>query len=510
MTRPHLDLPNITDEGSKKLEIQLGATNWLIPETDIFDEPTRCYKINLEWSPIVMGLVSLLTEVSAWKDAQDETYPPIIAIRRFLRGADCMDCEDVADCVESELATNQDLINAIYASINNGGFGDPNHVNPNQTTVKDRNAAGALQEEVKELENCNLDVLWGGIRNGIVLRLDDNARDMLEDLNTIADTAERLVVFIDIIPVMGDLVEALATQIVEIVPDLLTLFNAHSSLSALDEIACHIFDIVCSECRYPTFEEIFNYYLSEALPGMVGLETLTLEQMSEYILELITNPSSIAYHTIIVWQLYVLNLQATFNGESGTKAIVKMAELGEDASANNWQSLCGGCDESYAYWILDFTKSKYETYKTTGGFSSFGGSYWQGKGWRLDKITSTGARLTVSVPFDPTWKLRAFGWKTNQARSVYGASIAPQARPIVGSNTSQTTFSMGAGYSNQYDCKDGLLSITNYSEFALSLIIDPVGSTIAYLEKMIFIFDKGFAPQEAIPTPDNTACDWQY
>src|SRR5215211_794490 len=87
------NLRNIPDEFSKKLEIELGATNWLVPETGIFDEPVRCHKINLEWSPIVMGLVSLLTDVGSWQDAENEDYAPIKQIQKFLQGSEC----DVTD-----------------------------------------------------------------------------------------------------------------------------------------------------------------------------------------------------------------------------------------------------------------------------------------------------------------------------------------------------------------------------------------------------------------------------
>src|SRR5687768_6575864 len=48
----------------------------LVPPEDvlIFDEPTRCYRINKQWAAYVMGMVSWLAEIAPWKDADDESY----------------------------------------------------------------------------------------------------------------------------------------------------------------------------------------------------------------------------------------------------------------------------------------------------------------------------------------------------------------------------------------------------------------------------------------------------
>ena len=72
------------------------------PSVGIFDEPTRCYSINLEWSKYVMGMVSLLAESKLWNNATDEDYFAIQEIQKFLIGMDCMDCNDVKDCLDTD------------------------------------------------------------------------------------------------------------------------------------------------------------------------------------------------------------------------------------------------------------------------------------------------------------------------------------------------------------------------------------------------------------------------
>lgn len=64
----------------------------LVPPEDvlIFDEPTRCYRINKQWAAYVMGMVSWLAEIAPWRDADDESYFAIEEIQKFLVGVECM------------------------------------------------------------------------------------------------------------------------------------------------------------------------------------------------------------------------------------------------------------------------------------------------------------------------------------------------------------------------------------------------------------------------------------
>lgn len=99
-------------------KIQRAETNWLAekmrfgllpfdklvaPQVGIFDAPTRCYTINEQWAAIVMGLVQLLAETRMWKDAEDESFPAITEVMKFLEGGNCIvNCTDVLNCVETD------------------------------------------------------------------------------------------------------------------------------------------------------------------------------------------------------------------------------------------------------------------------------------------------------------------------------------------------------------------------------------------------------------------------
>lgn len=261
---------------------------------------------------------------------------------RAYRGAPVMTCEQIIDCIENDAATQA----ALSQFLTGAGNVNPNSVDADNTTVPMRFAGNAqdLEDEIGTLEDCNLDVLWGAIRHGIVLYLDDNARNFLEDLNTQADKGQRAASLLEAIPVVGDLAASVTLQFVELVPDLLNLFNAYSSETVLDEIACAIFEMVCAECRFPTWDELFSYYASAGISGIDDVQNLVLTAATDYLLGSSQLAALACYHTIVTYELFVLYLGAKFNGAQGTSSIALWGGLGEDFSSDNWIDLCDGCE----------------------------------------------------------------------------------------------------------------------------------------------------------------------
>lgn len=84
---------------AKKIVIDMPASTIKLPEAHIYDEPVRWYKANTEWTAIIEGIVSWLTETSAWPLAIDESYDGIQQISEFLNGVEPMSC-----CTPEQLA----------------------------------------------------------------------------------------------------------------------------------------------------------------------------------------------------------------------------------------------------------------------------------------------------------------------------------------------------------------------------------------------------------------------
>jgi len=89
-----------TIQDERERIIALSDFNLDLPNVGIFDEPTRCYKVNKEWAKIVTGAVSILLEIGVWKNADHEDYEGIRQISDFLNGEDCVgQLSEEGDCL---------------------------------------------------------------------------------------------------------------------------------------------------------------------------------------------------------------------------------------------------------------------------------------------------------------------------------------------------------------------------------------------------------------------------
>lgn len=457
-----------------------------------------------EFKAAIYGLYGQMANDWFWK--QFGTMSPETAAFLSSRGlaateaygecGDTMTCEQVEDCIEEALTidpetnepANPTFYNFITNVVNNTGFGDPNSVNAETTTIKDRQPSSFNTDAPATLANCDLNSLWAWLRHGVVERLDDNARDMLEDLAALNDLPQRYQAFIDIVPILGDVAEAIATAATEVIPDLLNAYNSYSSESVKDEIACELFSLVCSECRYPTYKEIFDYYAS--LGYDVGeMDAITTVNMVAALAAVVGGapPAQLVYHTMIVFQLFVLYMGATFNGVSGTQAIANYGTLGEDYANDNWIQLCNSCTEQWQIIEFDFTQSP-SNWKLAPqiGSGGFGGQWVAGLGFKWTN-NSSGDWAVIVYDVEPQWRLRGAGF--NYTGVINAANSGISFRPTPGTNTGVVNLSLSTG--TVYNRSNCLLTV-NQGFRQVQMGINKGDANPAYIEKAFLIFDAGY------------------
>lgn len=484
-----------------------GSVTHLTP--DIFP-PDNDEKINIVLNLSLNEFVAIASSIDVGSDiayGDDRNLIWWTWVRSFIGTAATMTCEDVADCIEGEIAEgNTTLINSLTQNnIANGTGGNYNRVNGDITTVLDRNSPLSLQEEINPEFECNLDALWGGIRHGIVERLDDTARDLLEDLAVINDIPQRFQAFIDVIPVLGDIAEGIVTLATEVIPDILNLYNSYSSEAILDEIACDLFAMVCDECRYPTFEELYNYYSTLGYE-LSAMNAQTLAPLMQKIAGMIgaLQPSSVVYHSMITFQLFTLYLQAEWNGNAGVGAILKFAKIGEDFASNNWFDLCDSCDNPYRIKIWDLTQSENTTYRAASYPTTSGhGIYVAGTGWIPQQLGAEGnGFISVGIPLKPEWRIRAIGLKFANQASGNGNLTYNIFRVTPSQNAGGLPPAIDWGTTGWTYYENGFASITGFKEYGISY------STQLNLNRALthigIIFDAEYAPPDATPTDVNT------
>lgn len=379
------------------------------------------------------------------------------------------DCGEVEDCIEDALINSPDFRTAMFEYINKSGFGNPNSVDALQTTIDDKNPTGFNDEEIKDLPNCNLDKLWAGIRYGIVDRLDETLQDTLQDIATIPTIVGRNTAWLDIVPVLGDIAEATINSLSSAAPSLLSLFESYSSTATKDELACELFGLVCSECRYPTHEEIYNHFKNYGMEATPSIGEWVLETMTQ----LLTNPvgviSKVAYFTLMTWQLGILYIQGRFAGNNGSKALLDMATLGEDYANDNWVQLCDACDENYQWVQYDFTVSPHGfTLYPLGGTQPTNGQWVAGVGWR-GTIVGTAPRVIISKNIPSGYVIRSIGFEyltATPAPNLAGSGITLRTSEGVNTGAAVLNLSSGATY-RRSTC--GLAGASGYGNIAMTL-----------------------------------------
>jgi len=240
------------------------------------------------------------------------------------------------------------------------GSTNPDYLSPagteNTTIIINRMTQDVLDSEAKELVDCNLDELWSGIYF-MVQQLDSVGRDWLEQAVSSGDKWQRAASIAKNIPIIGSLAETALEQLAEVAQDLLNLYNAYSTEVVLQEIACDLFELVCAECRYPTFDEIQSYYAQNSTITGGNLAEISLKAMVDFLIGSSLAISQLAYHTIISMVLFTLYIGSTFVGLRGQRWIPIWLDNGEEYANDEWQVLCDGCGETIWSYELDLTQT---------------------------------------------------------------------------------------------------------------------------------------------------------
>src|SRR6187549_2424932 len=78
----------------------------LIPTPNIFDEPTRCFKINQFWASHVLGVLDALDQPDTWIGTDEE----IEAARQQIREAIAVFSKECDMCCEAEISLLEQVV----------------------------------------------------------------------------------------------------------------------------------------------------------------------------------------------------------------------------------------------------------------------------------------------------------------------------------------------------------------------------------------------------------------
>lgn len=313
--------------------------NW--PTTDNDELVTVTLKLSLNEYVALASCVDIGSDI-AYSDAA------VYLWWVWVRSINTMDfCEQVNDCI----TTNPTTQTAINNTIINSGNVNPNSIDPDNTTGGDRVPDAETESVAPPPPTCDKDALWAGIRE-MVDRIDQNGRDVLEDLQFINDKIEMWGEIIDLVPLLGDTIKDIGDLFTAQIPDLLNAYNSASSPTFLDNVACDLFEMVCNDCRYPTFDEVFSYFGSLSYFSLPSFTTMTYGGLWDLIKTVSGTVPESLWYSINVWQCFTIGIGGTFKRSYGAKTFEIWASFGEDNPNDNWTLLCDGCGDE---WAMEWT-----------------------------------------------------------------------------------------------------------------------------------------------------------
>lgn len=333
-----------------------------IPVPPVIPEGSKAFTVCVPDDPffygVVMGLLKQATFKYFWAGTDEQKTAVTDRMLEMYYGyqdqAGCMDCDQIADCIENDAATQaaiaeaitsntliQNAINNVYNPVPGGGTMPPE--------VSGQNVTGPNP-------TCNLDALWGYIDTGIESMNAAN-RDSQEVIETLSQPAERLATLLSAIPGVGIL------PVDEIVAygqglwsdDLFTAYVANDTAPYRTQLKCDLFCIARDAGCVVSVDMLVDLFLDRL--SFSGAKTL------DYIVSYLVAGTWVGTEindTFYLAQALWLKYGDQFFHILGLPGIGILFGLGEPS--DDWTLLCD-CPEFWEHTI-DFTASN-------GGFEAF-------------------------------------------------------------------------------------------------------------------------------------------
>lgn len=317
---------------------------YLCPPTTPTAVITRCVRVpaSQDWLAVFNRALLLLAEPAQWEQVNETDITPEEAAavaygvyEDWLSGECSMDCNDVLACVQTVL---EDIVS--------DGTINVNHIDVDDSTVIENRFPTTERQEgiLPDPVSCSQDEVWSGIRE-VVSRIDGNGLDFWETIVAQTDTIERISEIIALVPLFGDLIGEGLELLADIAPSMRDQYLSFSSEGLIDDIACDLFALVCDECRYPSYQEVFDYYSGNSVLGVQHWEELAFSALVDALLGTELASAGIIYYTTNILQAWVLSALSQWVKTFGVKYVALWMGVGAADPDDAWELLCGPCGE---------------------------------------------------------------------------------------------------------------------------------------------------------------------
>ena len=501
-------------EAIRKGIYELGKVDRIPPAVGIFDSPTRCFVVNVEWWSHIAGMVHLLADVVSWRDADDESYFAITEILKFMQGMECMDFalrQNPAD-------------NCILQQTTDGGTTWTDVFDFSQcVTIQDKSISVNIQNTVTYVQPTYQDIYnnfvanYAGTPESVYPELADPSGDdsalraaycnaLYTLVTTTCDAAINYYKEFDELQNEFNVGIGIATAVLGVIAIAAAFPTAGASLAALGPIAAiwgssigvgailgnqlvdfwqgHTIDqFQDTEAR----EEVVCYLFEEVAAADNSLSAMQAALSGH---GLTGNAGAIADFLAIM-----------LSNESTYAAFLEKWSNNKEYADAGIELYCPCMTWDYRKKVWDFTTSSSGA-NITGGFDLTRGTYVAGEGWGLTAAGAPGDGLmTVGLNLNSDYAIRAVALKFANKAAGDGGLTDNFLRVTSGSNTGGTPigFSWGTtGWTYYF----AFTPIDGFVEFAIRYA-DQLADDV-YLSHIGIIFDADNAPIDAVVTEDNT------
>lgn len=318
-----------------------------IPVPPVIPEGSKAFTICVPDDPffygVVMGALKVMTFNYYWQGSREQIELVTDRMKTMYFSYQdqdgCMDCAQVADCIENDAGTQEAIANAIRTSTSiqdalRDAYDEFQRGKDMPPDVSGQDVTGANP-------GCNLDKLWGWIIAG-VNEMDTNNRDSQQVVETISNQWERISSLVAAIPGLGVLP---VDEIIGYVQglwsdDLIDAYEANDTLTYRRQIACDLFCLAQDNGCTLTLDMMLNYFLNRI--AYSGLQTVG--NIVGYLIGGTWSGTQIN-DTFYIAQLAFLKFGNAFFKLVGIKPIEIMFQLGEPS--DDWMLLCESCIPTY-------------------------------------------------------------------------------------------------------------------------------------------------------------------
>lgn len=448
-----------------------------VPLSDVLDSPLYCLKFNEDWKPHLLGAIGVLQSWTAWNGADDDTNTGTRQITKLL-AQDMTDCGSGEPCSIEVLLADDEFFNDEYLPMTFGDkYSNAQTRNGDLETDYDgtpQSIGSSIPVGTPNDEQKN--ALCVALLRFVKLYCSEKiciiqSRSFGEIVwDAFEDAAEAFYG-----NVLDKMLGAWSDNLFGCIIDIPTALVVLADESAQETLSCYLLDQLDGNA---ISETAFNTAIDNAAISLSGNAQDIACVMSEDMAQIVYLNFLEAYNTALI---------QSQSGDAGDCPCIS-------ASYRVWRhSFENGLGDFTIRWVSNIKNGT-----LTGG--------------RIEgPITGTNKTITLTMPLDPTWRVKGARVRYSRGGTAAGQCII-RWRPVPDSNTGALNPSISNGLvlgNDIWACQNNNAPVFMDGLNELFIVLGVAGNTgshYIYMHEIEILYYANHAPSTTYPTADDNLC----